>query len=207
MTIFFVFLACIICGATNAQNSRAGNFDYYKLALTYVSAFCADPSNDTMNSHMCTSTNQNVFKVHGFWPQNEHGWPQDCFVYERSLSNRYMKNNRDLIPDKRSMRYQWRKHGSCSGLNPSDYFTLMRKAYNSIDMREAAKALNQNPQLSENEFRSILASSNPSLKQDDFSVHCSGKEITEIRACMTKDLKFRSCSLPIEKNCRSANRL
>jgi len=56
---------------------KAGEFDYYVLALSWSPSWC-DREGDARNSPQCDPSEDFGFVVHGLWPQYEKGWPSDC---------------------------------------------------------------------------------------------------------------------------------
>ena len=76
------FLLALL-GAAGAQarhhhraqaDTAPGQFDYYLLSLSWSPAFCIQRP----DSPECNGPRRFGFIVHGLWPQNERGWPQNC---------------------------------------------------------------------------------------------------------------------------------
>jgi len=61
---------------TPAAVPRGSGFDFYVLALSWSPTFCA--KNGLGNDQQCAAGREHGFVVHGLWPQNERGYPQDC---------------------------------------------------------------------------------------------------------------------------------
>ena len=68
------------------------------------------------------------FVVHGLWPQYEHGYPSDCGPAARFPSRIALETAQGLYPSEGLARHEWRKHGTCSGKSPTDYFADVRRA-------------------------------------------------------------------------------
>ena len=71
--------------------------------------------------------------LHGLWPQYERGWPQDCRSSDRGyvpgpVANRML----DIMPSKRLVFHEYRKHGTCSGLGVDGYFDLARRLHDKV---------------------------------------------------------------------------
>ncbi len=115
--------------------STAGDFDYFLLSLSIAPSFCAlSPSNaakDECRSLTAAAFQQTPLTVHGLWP-NRIGvpgfrQPQNCpgpslgTLPAAVLTDltRYMPAGPGLE------RYEWGKHGICSGLAPDAYFTAI----------------------------------------------------------------------------------
>ena len=116
------------------QEGVRGQFDYYLLSLSIAPSFCALSAANAARAE-CLSLNQAAFEqtpltVHGLWP-NRAGvsvnlQPHDCsggpFKVADSLQDalgRYMPAGVGL------QRYEWRKHGTCSGLSSEVYFSTL----------------------------------------------------------------------------------
>jgi ribonuclease T2 len=81
LTALLVILTLALPGTPGA-GARAGEFDYYILALSWNAAWCASTGDARGDAH-CAPGGQTGFVVHGLWPQHEYGWPQDCTASQR----------------------------------------------------------------------------------------------------------------------------
>ena len=72
--------------------------------------------------------------MHGLWPQYERGYPSYCGPEGRSPQRRDLDVVEGVMPSAGLARYQWRKHGSCSGLAPSGYFEAVAAAFARIQI-------------------------------------------------------------------------
>src|SRR5215217_3761889 len=143
----FVALATsllLIVGATAAacaQGSRevrggpAGEFDFYVLALSWTPGYC-EASGSARGLVQCETGRQPGFVVHGLWPQYESGYPSFCEPGGRSVSRPALDEARGLFPDDDLARYEWRKHGTCSGESPAGYFRAVRHARELVQIPE-----------------------------------------------------------------------
>ncbi len=84
------------------------------------------------NRQQCGAARPYAFVVHGLWPQFERGYPENCATDEPDVSNATLRTLYDLTPSAGLIRYEWRKHGSCSGLAQADYFSVLRAARDRI---------------------------------------------------------------------------
>ena len=175
-------------------------FDFYVVSLSWSPTWCAG-SPDADNAQQCTRRMGLV--MHGFWPQNEKGYPADCPSREPdripdSLARSYL----DLIPSVGLMGHEWRKHGTCSGLSQADYLATARAARDNIQIPQDLEAENAPATLPVNGIEQELVKINPGLSTNAVSVTCKGQMLEEIRICMTKDLKFRDCGDAGRSSCR-----
>ena len=102
-------------GGGERYGSRPGNFDFYVLSLSWSPSFCGSEAG-RRSREQCAPGANNAFVVHGLWPQFERGFPSYCD--ERNPPRSALDNARGVFPEEGLARYQWRKHGSCSGLAP-----------------------------------------------------------------------------------------
>lgn len=192
-----VLLACL----SHLPSAYASDFDYYKLAVTYSSSFCANTENHGSHFAQCRAGHQNHFALHGFWPQNENDWPEYCSLRNTFVPSRIAKKFRDLIPDKKALQYQWRKHGACSGMRPEEYFNLARQAISHLSLAKLENALEENSDLGIPAASRILLQSNPNLNNTGFTFHCENGGIQDIRFCFTKALESRTCLPARDQGC------
>ncbi|PZO77150.1 MAG: ribonuclease [Mesorhizobium amorphae] len=179
----------------------AEDFDFYVLALSWSPSYCEAEGADA-NRFQCGAQKPYSFVVHGLWPQNERGYPEFCDTSERDVPRETMRAMSDLMPSFGLVRHQWRKHGSCSGLDQDAYFALVRQARERItiptEFRRPASARTVEPHAVETRFRS----SNPGLAADAIAVTCDRERLREVRICLNKDLSFRSCPEVDRRSCR-----
>jgi ribonuclease T2 len=191
--------APVVKAAPTALPMGSG-FDFYVLALSWSPAYCAiegrraDPA-------QCNAAKPFRFIVHGLWPQNERGYPQDCGG-DRLPGREDIRSVIDLTPSPGLLRYQWDKHGSCSGLSPRDYFTVMRAARQKVVIPapfNGARAFALAPQ----EVETAFGRANPGLSAPAMATVCEDGLLTEVRICFTKSLEFRSCPEVDRRSCRA----
>jgi ribonuclease T2 len=184
------------------DDDEPGRFDYYLLSLSWSPAFCIErPS-----SAECNGARRFGFIVHGLWPQNERGWPENCDG-DRHVPDSAVQGISDLMPARQLVYHEWSTHGTCSGLNPPAFFALVRQAYGSIAIpapfSNAPAAIEQPPAGIVSEF----LRSNPRLPADSVVVTCSRQtapRLREVHVCLDRDLRGRACSPDARREaCRS----
>lgn len=184
-----------------------GDFDFYVLSLSWSPSYCA-MEGTRGDRQQCGSNRPLGFVVHGLWPQNEWGYPANCQLdNSRSrgsfVPRQILSGLRDIMPSTGLAAYQWRKHGSCSGLSQNEYFSTLRDAFEQVSippsLRNLATGRRVDPLLVEKAF----IAANPGIKPDGISVNCKRNYLQEVRICLTKDLQFRSCGEVDAKACRS----
>ena len=181
---------------------RAGNFHYYVLSLSWSPGFCAQQGNHQEHKQCRTSAG---FVLHGLWPQNRKGYPSNCSHPIQNPSANDLALTGRAFPDTSLARYQWRKHGSCSGLPPKEYFAASLHAY---DLIRIPLLLTERPftsPLTTQQIRQAFTNSNPNLKSHMFALICKRGILQEIRICLDKSLTaFRRCEEDVRDQCGSA---
>lgn len=182
-----------------SRGGAPGQFDFYVLALSWSPGFCAE---DRRRSPQCEAGRRLGFVVHGLWPQHDRGFPTECGI-DRSLPRAALEEAAGIYPDEGLARYQWRRHGTCSGLAPAEYVRAVRQARDRIRIPEPLAALARDAETSPQAVERAFADSNPGLRADMMSVQCRRGALQEVRICFTRDLRaFRSCPEVDRRACR-----
>ena len=92
--------------------------------------------------------------------------------------------------------HQWKKHGTCSGLNAQDYFDLSRKAYNQINRPEILRQLGKEVEILPSVIKAAFLEANPILTEESVEITCKSGNIQEARICLSKTLEPVECTLP-----------
>jgi ribonuclease T2 len=185
-----------------AEVPQGSGFDFYVLALSWSPAYCAlkgsqgDPA-------QCGASKPFRFIVHGLWPQNERGLPDQCDASTYPTRDE-IRSVTDLTPSPGLVRHEWEKHGACSGLSPANYFWVMRAAADHVVIPapfSGAQAFSLSPPSIETGF--IRA--NPGLAASGIATVCDSGLLTEVRICLTKSLEFRACPDVDRRGCRAGS--
>lgn len=180
----------------------SGAFDFYVLALSWSPGFC-ETGGAAKAEQQCEPGNRLGFVVHGLWPQNTHGFPSDCNAAAGSPSRVTLDKVRGLYPDEGLARYEWRKHGTCTGLSPTDYFAEVRRARDAVAVPEAFKAPGDTKSWAPLDIARAFIAANPRLRTDAMAVTCRDNTLEEVRVCFSKDLRaFASCPEVARASCR-----
>ena len=178
-----------------------GDFDFYVLALSWSAGYC-EIDGDQKGRRQCAGGANLGFVVHGLWPQYQRGFPSDCDT--SSPSRMALQGARDVFPEEGLARHEWRKHGSCSGKSPTDYFADVRKARAAIVIPQPFLAPSQPQTWSPIDIERAFAAANPRLRPDTMAVSCRRGVLEEIRICFSKDLRsFVPCPEVDRNACRS----
>lgn len=178
--------------AQERRGAQPGDFDFYLLSLSWSPAYC-DGEGRYKARTQCAVGQSHGFVVHGLWPQYTRGFPSDCGV-GGSPSRIALESARGVFPEEGLARYEWRKHGACSGLSPSDYFSTVRMTRDKVKIPPAfQKPANVQTWTVVDLERAFIAV-NPGMRADHISVSCRQGQLSEVRVCFTKDGRdFQSC--------------
>jgi ribonuclease T2 len=202
LSLAFLTLFSPAAGAQDPRQNTAGEFDYYVLALSWSPSFCeASGERGGANDQQC-GERPFSFVVHGLWPQYEKGFPEYCQVPAPRLDRNIVGSMLDLMPAPRLVFHEWDKHGTCSGLSARAYFDTVRKARAVVkiptDYLEVKTHLTVKPAAVEEAF----VKANPGLTPEALTVTCDNRRLREVRVCLSKDLRFRSCPDIDRRSCR-----
>ena len=184
-----------------AEGERAGEFDYYLLALSWTPSWCALEGDDR-GSPQCDPDQGFGFTLHGLWPQYENGWPSFCPTNERMPSRSMTGEMAGLFGSSGLAWHQWRKHGVCTGLSARDYYRLSQLAYDQITRPELLRTLDRTVRLPAAVIEEAFLEANPDLSADMLTVTCRQNRIQEVRVCLTRDLIPRTCAPDVGRDCQ-----
>ncbi len=189
--------------SNNQKGGTPGVFDFYVLSLSWSSGFCTI-TGDAQGRAQCSIGSNIGFTVHGLWPQFERGFPSECGSSARYPSQIALQNAQGLYPDQGLARYEWRKHGTCSGLSPSDFFNAVGAARGKAVIPPQFENPKSEQKWSPIDITRAFVAVNQGLRADMMAVICKKDVLEEVRICFDKDLKgFRSCPEVARSNCRT----
>lgn len=196
-------MLCILAGPLRAQD-RAGEFDYYVMALSWSANWCAIEG-DARSSPQCDESADFDWILHGLWPQYDTGFPAGCPTSMRPPSRSDTAAMADIMGSSGLAWHQWRKHGVCSGLTSDDYFALSRLAFEKIARPEVLRRLDRRVTLPATLIEEAFIADNPDLSADQVTITCRAGYIQEARICLTRDLEFRDCGRDVVTDCALGN--
>jgi ribonuclease T2 len=182
-----------------ATRGDAVGFDFYVLSLSWSPSYCAAEGGraDPLECRQPLG-----FVTHGLWPQYERGYPQYCASNARPPSTSAIAVLGDIMPSRGLIRHEWAKHGVCTGLSGNAYLALIRQAREKIVIPDAYVHPNTTTGVSPRAVEAAFASANPGLSLRGIAISCDGTRLREVRICLTRDLKFRSCFEVDNNGCR-----
>jgi len=167
----------------------------YTLALTWNPGFCRQSAN--RDRFQCDPGNRFGFVLHGLWPDGQGAsWPQYCAAAPR-IPEAVVRRNLCAMPSPALQRYQYAKHGSCSGLPPAAYFDRARDAWGAIRYPDM-DALSRRPGLTAGQLAAAVARANPGMTPAMLRVQASrDRWLDEVWVCL--DTRFRPRACPVHQ--------
>ncbi len=201
MRLFSLLILTLLAShPARADGDRAGEFDYYLLALSWSPAWCA-LTGDDRHDPQCDAGRGLTFTVHGLWPQYEAGYPSDCFTTSTDPSRTDTAAMTDIMGGAGLAFYEWKKHGRCSGLSARDYFATLRRARDSITIPPVFAKIDHDLTIDASVIQDAFLEKNRQLSADGVTVTCKQGKIQEVRICLTRDLAPRTCAPDVARDC------
>src|SRR5882724_918866 len=197
--------AAATASAQDRRQNAAGEFDYYVLSLSWSPSFCEESEergNSGRSQQAQCGGRPFAFVVHGLWPQYERGFPEYCQRPSPRLDRNIMTSMLDLMPAPGLIFNEWDKHGTCSGLGARAYFESIRKARAAVKIPEEFLQLSEQKTIAPGDLEAAFIKVNPGLSSSAISVTCSGRRLSEVRICLSKDMQFRACEETDRRACR-----
>jgi len=190
--------------AREARQSAAGQFDFYVLSLSWSPSYCAAAAERVGNRSAPAQCGARPysFVVHGLWPQYDRSFPEYCQVPAPRLNRGIVSSMLDLMPAPHLIFNEWDKHGTCSGLTPRGYFEVVRKARAVVKIPPEFADPQEPLSVAPAEIKAAFVRTNPDLSPDAMAIGCDKKRLTEVRICLSKELKFRDCAEIARRSCR-----
>lgn len=203
LAVFAVVAVAAQAPAQDARQNEPGQFDFYVLSLSWSPSFCAaSAERESARASPECGPRPYSFVVHGLWPQYDKGFPEYCQVPAPRLARSIVSSMLDLMPAPHLIFNEWDRHGTCSGLSAQAYFDLVRKARAAVKIPPEYGNLQQPLSVTPAAVEDAFIKANPDLSRNGMAVGCNKKRLTEVRICLSKELKFRDCAEIARGNCR-----
>jgi ribonuclease T2 len=203
VTSLLLIAAISISSARSRKGHREagtpGVFDYYVFSLSWSPEFCAGPSG-SRDAAQCGEGRQYGFVVHGLWPQYERGFPESCAA-PSPVGATIVEHMLPLMPSPHLIQHEWDQHGTCSGLAPAAYFETIRNVRAVVKIPSDYTAPLRQLNVSPAEIKQKFVAANAGFGSDSVHALCSGRFVSEVRICFSKDLKPRACGAGVRDTC------
>jgi ribonuclease T2 len=180
--------------SNSGERNVPGQFDYYALVLSWSPTYCAEAGQD--DAMQCNPNNgrRYAFVLHGLWPQYERGYPSECRLARRPfVPQPVIDTMLDIMPSKRLVIHEYRAHGTCSGLDPVNYFATAHRLFDGIKIPEKFRNPAQVQWVSPSDIRDSFLRANPAFDANMIGVVCGNERLKEVRFCVSKVGKPRAC--------------
>ncbi|RUO97699.1 ribonuclease T [Hyphomicrobium sp.] len=178
------------------RENIAGQFDYYALVLSWSPTYCNDEGRDDETQCNRRDGGRYSFVLHGLWPQYESGYPRDCRTQRRPfVPDSVINSVIDIMPSRGLIIHEYRAHGTCSGLDPVQYFATAHRLFDRINIPERFRNPMEPQVTSAADVKRAFLQANPQFRADMITVVCGGAGgmLREVRLCLTKDGAPRTC--------------
>ena len=88
-----------------------------------------------------------------------------------------------------------------AGMSATEYFSEIQKARGSVAIPTDFQAPIKDVMVSPSDVKTKFALANSSIPEDGFRIACSGRYLSEVRVCLTRDLRGRACSADLRDSC------
>ena len=111
------------------------------------------------------------------------------------------------MPSKNLIIHEYRTHGTCSGLEPAQYFGFARDLYQRVSIPPRFSGVERGLDLTEAEIETEFLKSNAWLKPNMMVVSCRGQNLLDVRICFGRDLFPKPCGSNEERRVCRAGRI
>lgn len=188
--------ACVLCLSASMAGAggKAGVFDYYSLTLSWSPTYC-ETDGKNRNEPQCRGQRPYAFVLHGLWPQYRKGWPQECDTGAKPWVPRAVIDSMlDIMPSTGLVIHEYRKHGTCSGLTPENYYALSRELFEQVKIPARYLSPTDYVTVTPGQLEEDFLKTNPGLTSDMISIACGGeRRLREVRICFSRDKTPVAC--------------
>lgn len=179
------------------ERNVAGEFDYYALVLSWSPTYCATADRPAREQCNRRDGRRFSFVLHGLWPQYEKGYPENCRLRRRPfVPDAVIDGMLDIMPSRGLVIHEYRKHGTCSGLDAQSYYRLSRHLFDKITIPDAYRNPFEVQFTTPENVRRDFLQANPGLPANSIAVSCgrgNRARLREVRVCFSRDGKPRPC--------------
>lgn len=198
MRVLAILFTLLAATSVFARGEKAGDFDYYVLALSWSPTWCAIEG-DARDAEQCDT--DLGWSLHGLWPQYDRGWPSYCPTTERNPSRAMTAEMTDIMGSSGLAWHQWNKHGTCTGDSAATYYENSRWAYDQIKRPQVFRQLDRSVKIPASLVEEAFLKENPDLKPDMLTVTCKDGRIQEVRICLSKGFAPTFCTGSVARDC------
>jgi len=148
----------------------------------------------------CNSERSDEFVMHGYWPQYDKGWPEDCYTGQRPwIPSAVIEDIISIMPSKELVIHGYNTHGTCTGLAPGSYFEAAHKAYAQVTMPNAFVDPKTQRFVSPDDIETAFMTANDWLENDMIAVTCQRGNLFDLRICFSDEGQPQACGVNINQ--------
>ncbi len=202
--ILMCFLVLAMVSPAFAKGPQSGVFDYFVLSLSWSPTYCGSAAGANDQSQ-CAPGRNFAFVVHGLWPQYQKGWPEACAHAENWVPQEQIDGMMDIMPSKKLIIHEWKKHGTCAGVSMADYFRAIRLIFEKVKIPARYLSPNADVLTTPQQLVSDFVKTNRDLTAAMISVQCGNARdrarLSELRICLDKHSGFSACGGNEKQSC------
>ncbi len=199
----FIF-ALVVASPAFAKTPQSGVFDYFVLALSWSPTYCGSAVG-AQDKSQCAPGRNFAFVVHGLWPQYQKGWPEACAHAENWVPQEQIDGMMDIMPSKKLIIHEWKKHGTCAGVSMADYFRATRLLFEKVKIPARYLSPNADVVTTPQQLVSDFVKTNRDLTAQMISVQCGNARdrarLSELRICLNRQGSFSACGANETRSC------
>jgi ribonuclease T2 len=191
-----VLLVTPLAQAKKKHPKPPAQFDYYLLSLSWAPNFCASHPSD--HSSECTVGNHTAFVLHGLWPQSNSGAPPMACAPASPVAKSIVDRMLQFMPSASLIQHEWEKHGTCSGLQATDYFAKVEQAFKSVQVPQQYPDLKRSQKFGVSDVESSFATQNRAPEKA-FRISCHAGDLVGLEVCLNKNLEYQACTKTVHE--------
>ncbi len=200
---------CLVGALTLAPSlglaQEPSDFDFYVFTLSWSPGFC-DTGGADKSPGQCAIGAGTGFVVHGLWPDR---WfsrnPENC-QYGVAIGRDALRLTDGVYPDEGLARYEYLKHGTCTGLDPQAYFAAVKTLRDGVVVPDILKAPRQRLTFAPGDLEQAFIAVNANLQAANMALTCRNGELIDVRICVSKDLAaFANCPKVSGHTCHASS--
>ena len=201
-----MFVLALPAVARAPERHKGGVFDYFVLALSWSPSYCASDAGQRDDTQ-CSPGRRFAFVVHGLWPQYNQGWPETCPTNEAWVTQDNIDAMMGIMPSKKLIIHEWKKHGTCAGVSQSDYFRATRLLFEKVKIPARYLSPTADVITTPEQLVTDFVKTNKGLALNMLSVQCGNSReqarLSELRVCLDKRGNFAACGQNEARSCRA----
>jgi ribonuclease T2 len=206
----------VAAGSAGAQQADGpAAYESLVLSLSWSPTWCASRSGQS-DEEQCGAKKYG-FVVHGLWPQYARGVKHPKCLTATEVPAKVADQAAAVMPSHKLIEHEWEKHGACVDKDPAAYFAKAKAAYDRIKLPTAFRSSDQARTMTADQIRKAFVDANSGLPADAVAVAChmprktpgqtttapppATADLNDVRFCLDRDLKFRSCPGAVRDRC------